>query len=149
MSIEKYKSDPIQSIGYALKQAQHAMRTRMDAQLREYGLSVPKYSVMAALEKAEGMSNADLARRAFVTPQSMQGILSLMEKDGLIKRQPHKTNKRIQTTYLTDKARQLLGEAHQIAMESEQAAIDAISPDDPIKFRNQLLKIVESLRNGI
>lgn len=149
MSIEEYMSDPMNSIGYALKQAQHAMRIRMDAQLREYGLSASKYAVLAALENVEGLSNADLARLAFVTPQTMQGILSLMEKDQIIKRVPHETNKRIQATYLTNKARRILVEAHKIAMESEQAAIDAISPDDPEKFKKQLLKCVESLRKEI
>lgn len=146
MSIEKYKTDPTNSIGYALKQAQHAMRIRMDEQLRKYGLSAPKYAVLAAVEQTEGVSNADLARHAFVTPQSMQGILSLMEKEQLIIRQPHKTNKRIQTTYLTDKARTVLIEAHKIAMESEQLAIDALSPDNPEKFKKQLLRCVDFLR---
>ena len=78
-------SEPEQ-LGYLLKTAQHALRREMDDALRPLGLSVSTYAVLTELHRQPGLTNADLARRAFITPQSMQGLLVALEKAGLIAR---------------------------------------------------------------
>ena len=60
--------DPYATIGFALKQAQQALRTRLDSGLREIGLTTPQYAVLAFLEVEAGASNAALARRAAMEP---------------------------------------------------------------------------------
>ena len=56
--------DPYTTIGFALKQAQQALRTRLDSGLRAIGLTTPEYAVLAFLEAEPGASNAALACRA-------------------------------------------------------------------------------------
>src|SRR5271154_552758 len=73
-------------LGYELKRAQQALRNRMDAVLRPLGLTTAQYAVLCALEREDGASNANLAKAAFVTAQTMHGILTNMERGGLIKR---------------------------------------------------------------
>src|ERR1700688_4162060 len=104
MSSRKVKSsmsDPYATIGFALKQAQQALRTHLDAGLREIGLTTPQYAVLGFLSVEAGASNAELARRAFVTPQTMQAILVALERSGFIARTPHPDHGRVQTTDLT------------------------------------------------
>ena len=60
-------------LGYVLKIAQHALRLMMDKQLESVGLTTPQYNVLAAVQSEPGISNATLARAAFVTAQSMVG----------------------------------------------------------------------------
>src|SRR3984957_5225726 len=91
-------SDPYATIGFALKQAQQALRIRLDSELREIGLTTPQYAVLAFLDVEPGASNAALARRAFVTPQTMQAIVVALERGGFIARTPHSEHGRIQTT---------------------------------------------------
>src|ERR1700685_2008204 len=93
--------DPYAMIGFALKLAQQALRTRLDSGLREIGLTTPQYAVLNFLKDEAGASNATLARRAFVTPQTMQAILVALERSGLIARTPHPEHGRVQTTELT------------------------------------------------
>jgi DNA-binding MarR family transcriptional regulator len=59
-------------LGYALKRAQHALRVSMDEVLRPLGLTTPQYAVLCAIEADPGISNASLARAAFVTAQTMR-----------------------------------------------------------------------------
>ena len=47
----------------------------MTTALRPHGASLPEYAVLTALAEEPGLSNADLARRAFVTPQTMKQVL--------------------------------------------------------------------------
>src|SRR5580658_654405 len=69
------------SLSYALKQAQHTLRVRrLDAELRNVGLTAPQYSVVASLAVETGTFNALLARRAFITPQTMQEIITKHER---------------------------------------------------------------------
>lgn len=120
---------PHKTLGYALKRAQQAMRQHMDRQLKEIGLNAPQYSVLASLEDEPGASNARLARRAFVTPQTMQAMLVKLEQSGLIERHPDTENGRIQRTELTAKGVSTLAQAHLAARESERLARDASTPD--------------------
>jgi len=60
-------------LGYQLKRTQHALRLRMDEALHALGLTAPQYAVLSILEEAPRLSNADLARRSFVTtPASLK-----------------------------------------------------------------------------
>jgi DNA-binding MarR family transcriptional regulator len=43
----------------------------MAAALHEHNATVGQYALLTALDEEPGLSNADLARRAFVTPQTM------------------------------------------------------------------------------
>ena len=120
---------PHETLGYALKRAQQAMRLHMDRQLKEIGLNAPQYAVLASLEDERAQSNARLARRAFVTPQTMQAMLVKLEQSGLIERRPDTEHGRIQRTELTEKGWSLLAQAHLAAQKSERLAREASTPD--------------------
>ena len=73
-----------QSVGYALKRAQHALHGAMDGELREYGLSVSQYACLEILASRPRISNADLARDAFVSRQAMHQLLTGLRAAGLV-----------------------------------------------------------------
>lgn len=133
--------DAHQSLGYALKRAQHALRLHMDRQLKESGLTAPQYNVLCGLEAEPGASNARLARRAFVTPQTMQSMLVKLERAGLIERSPDAEHGRIQRTQLTEFGQETLLKAHRSVRETEKIARDAASPD----AAEMLLRIADAL----
>ena len=139
-------SDPYATIGFALKQAQQALRTRLDAGLRDIGLTTPQYAVLAFLEVEEGASNAELARRAFVTPQTMQAILVALERAGFIARIPHPQHGRIQATELTASGRSALEAASGIVADAEARAREAAAPLDPQVVTEMLLRLANALR---
>jgi DNA-binding MarR family transcriptional regulator len=138
--------DTYRSLGYALKRAQQALRGHLDTGLRNIGLTTPQYSVLAGLERSEGLSNAELARRAFVTPQTMQAIIVTLERDGLVKRMAHPAHGRVLTTELTREGRSALRAAHEIVATAETRARDAAAPDDPELIYAALLRIAEAMR---
>jgi DNA-binding MarR family transcriptional regulator len=138
--------DPYATIGFALKQAQQALRTRLDSELREIGLTTPQYAVLAFLEVEAGASNAALARRAFVTPQTMQAILVALERAGLIARTPHPEHGRVQMTGLTARGRGALAAASGIVADAEERLRNASAPFDPQAVAAMLLRLAEALR---
>jgi primosomal replication protein N len=71
------------------QRAQHALKMSMDELLEPIGIPVPQYNVLSAVQLQPGISNAALARGAFVAAQSMQGIVANLERIGLLRRKPH------------------------------------------------------------
>lgn len=138
--------DTYATIGFALKLAQQALRIRLDAGLREIRLTTPQYAVLTFLEVEPGASNAALARRAFVTPQTMQAILVTLERVGFIVRTPHPQHGRAQTTELTAAGRDALEAASGIIADAEARLSNASAPLDPQTIAALLLKMAEALR---
>ncbi|GCE50314.1 DNA-binding MarR family transcriptional regulator [Thermosporothrix hazakensis] len=99
-------------VGYQLKRAEHALRMQMDAALREIGLTTPQYAALSVLKEQPGLSGAGLARRCFVTPQTMNAIIVNLEEAGLLVRRSHPEHGRVLQAYITPKAEELVQEAH-------------------------------------
>ena len=87
--------------GYLIKRAQAAIHVCLEEIVSAHGLGIPQYVVLSFLAETQGLANADLARRAFVTPQSMNEVLKQLESTGLVERRPNPTNARILNAYLT------------------------------------------------
>lgn len=138
--------NPFATIGFALKMAQQALRTHMDAALQRIGLTTPQYAVLNFLTIEPGASNAALARRSFVTPQTMQGIVVALERSGFIVRAPHPDHGRVQTTELTDRGREALAAASGIVASAEARLREASAPLEPPTVAAMLLRLAEALR---
>ncbi|MEI7642984.1 MAG: MarR family winged helix-turn-helix transcriptional regulator [Chloroflexales bacterium] len=99
-------------VGYLLKRAQHALRLATDAALRPLALTTPQYAALSAVETEPGASSAALARRAFVTPQTMNEVVRSLVGSGLLTRQAHPAHGRVIQLYLTPHGTALLTQAH-------------------------------------
>lgn len=121
------------SMGYALKQAQAALRAAMGARLRPLGLTVSQYSCLEVLGQRPGLTGSELARAVFVTRQSMQALLVGLEGRGLLSRAATAPQGRALPTELTDSGRRVLSQASQIVAEIEQRMTDAL--DAPARQR--------------
>ena len=71
----------------ALEKIQYFLRLNQETAVREIGLTVPQCAALAALAQQSGLTAAALARRCFVTPQTMTGIVANLVTAGLIVRE--------------------------------------------------------------
>jgi DNA-binding MarR family transcriptional regulator len=131
--------------GYALKRAQHALRTSMDTALRPLGLTSPQYAVLSAIELDPGISSAALARAAFVTAQTMQGIVANLERAGLLKRGIHPSHGRVLRGELTKKGAKALQEAHACVRKIEAITFGWLPPAEIESLTGRLIACAEAL----
>jgi DNA-binding MarR family transcriptional regulator len=132
-------------LGYMLKRAQHALRMSMDELLEPIGLTVPQYNVLSAVQLQPGISNAALARGAFVTAQSMQGIVANLERLGLLRRKPHPTHGRIRQSELTEKGDVVLAKAHKVLIGVEEAMTSGFKKEEIEALRSLLHRCAENM----
>jgi len=139
--------DVSQVVGYVLKQAATALRAAMDTVLRPLELSVPQYACLELLDGQPGLSNADLARGAFVTRQSMNGVLRGLEERGLVTRPSTAPHGRALPSQLTAAGHQKLKIARGVVREVEQRMLAHLSGHEQRRLRRDLAKCVESLES--
>jgi DNA-binding MarR family transcriptional regulator len=94
---------PEQVIPHLLKNLHHSLRQAVDVAFREsqMEMSFAHFVTLFTLESEPGVAGAEIARRAFVTAQTMNTLLRRLEADGHIERQPHPTNVRADSWYIT------------------------------------------------
>ena len=120
--------------GYLIKLAQAALHAEMARALHEYGVALAQFAVLTALAEEPGLSNADLARRTFVTPQSMNEKLRELEQHAWVKRSPHPTHRRILQFELTDEGRAILQACDATVSVIEERMLAEFDPDQRREF---------------
>ncbi|MGP3998743.1 MarR family winged helix-turn-helix transcriptional regulator [Streptomyces sp. 8N706] len=113
-------------LGYRLKRTAATLRSALDRALREYGLTVPQYACLELLDQRPGLSNAELARGAFVTRQSMNVVLRGLQDAGLITRPATTDRGRALPAHLTEEGHRRLAAARSAVYAIDQRMTDAV-----------------------
>jgi DNA-binding MarR family transcriptional regulator len=138
--------DPDNRIGYLLKRTQHALRLRMDEALRKINITTPQYAVLFALEHASlSLSGAELARRCFVTPQTMNSILRNLESAGLVARTGRSSHGRIIDISLTSRGRATVLRCHRIVQAIEEQMLSQLDTRARARLAESLLQCIRGL----
>jgi DNA-binding MarR family transcriptional regulator len=135
-------------VTYLVKRLESAVRRDLDDSLREHGLTTPQYAALSILGLLPGMSSAQLARRAFVTAQSMQVMVAGFERSGYVERRPQPDNQRILCNYLTDAGHDALTRCEQAADTVEKKMLDGLDGATVVALRKALERCVRNLADG-
>lgn len=133
---------------YLVGRMDRAVRRAIDDVLKEHGLSVNQYTTLSVLDRRSGLSNAQLAGRALVSPQSMNEVLLRLEKLGLVRRNAHPEHGRIRQTELTPAGRKVLAACDKQVRVVEARMVDDLSSGEREKFREALVTGIRALTNG-
>ncbi|HEY3143172.1 MAG TPA: MarR family transcriptional regulator [Acidimicrobiales bacterium] len=134
---------------YLVGRIDRVVRQAIGKVVGERGLSVNQYTTLSVLDRRSGLSNAQLARRALVSPQSMNEVLLTLEQRGLVQRRAHPEHGRILQTRLTDKGRSLLVDCDAEVQQVEARMVRGLSDEDRTVLRLALLRGIRSLHGGL
>lgn len=88
-------------LGYLVYRTERLLRARLDDATRAHGVTTTEYVTLSVLRRHDGLSSAQLARWASVTPQAMNLVVSALERRGLVRRQADPRNRRVLRTSVT------------------------------------------------
>lgn len=88
-------------LSYVVGRLDRALRRELDRRLEPFGLSWPQYTALSVLRHTSGLSNAQLARRSYVAPQSMHQVIDALERSGYVERAPSAAHRKVLETRLT------------------------------------------------
>jgi DNA-binding MarR family transcriptional regulator len=135
-------------VGYELKRVQHDLRLGMEGTLKEFDVTTPQYAALSVLGEEPGLSNAALARRSFVTPQTMNQILVRLEDAGLVERRAHPEHGRVLQAYLTEEGERLRRECAERVDAIEEQMVSELSEDERSNLLGMLRRCSAALRQG-
>lgn len=132
---------------YFLNQANHAVRSRLEAALGELQMTGIQYTVLSVIGSREGLSSAELSRRFFVTPQTMNELIAGLQRRNLIIRKEDPANRRILRMRLTASGRKLLSACDTVADKVETEVFSFMSADDYTRLRELVRSLARELRS--
>jgi DNA-binding MarR family transcriptional regulator len=134
---------------YLIGRADRVVRRAIGEVLEAHGLSVNEYTTLSVLHRRGGLSNAQLARRALVSPQSMHHVLLRLEEQGLVCRSAHPHHGRIRQAQLTRKGIRVLTSCDDQVREVEARMVDGLSRTERATLRDGLIRGVRALHGGL
>jgi DNA-binding MarR family transcriptional regulator len=133
--------------GYLLRQAAAAARLTLERALAELGATPPQFLVLTMLKAYPGLSGADLARVAVLTPQTVGVIIRNLERDGAIRKTPHPVHGRVLQWSLTRRGLTLLAKSRRHAMALERRLAAGLSAKEARAVRRWLSNIALILQS--
>ncbi len=127
--------------GYLVKRAQSVIHLALEEIVSKQGLGIPHYVVLTLLAELPGLPNAELARKAFVTPQSMNEVLKQLEASGLVERQKSQSNARILNAHLTPAGKKQWRSVDDAVQELEERLLRGLTQDE-VRVLNQSLQTI-------
>ena len=132
--------------GYLLRQAAGASRLTLERALSELGVTPPQFLVLTMLKAYPGLSGADLARVALLTPQTVGVIIRNLERDGAIRMTPHPVHGRVLQWTPTRRGLALLEKCRKHALALERRLAAGLSVREQATVRRWLAKIAVDLQ---
>jgi len=119
------------------------MRKQVDAAMSAQGLSLARGKLLTAIAHEGTCRPGELAHVLQQSPRTITDAIDAMDRDGLLVRKPHPTDRRSQLLELTDAGKQALEQVKR----PKQAAIDRLFEGlDPLA-RQQLLISLRSIES--
>jgi DNA-binding MarR family transcriptional regulator len=135
-------------LGYLLRQASVAVRTRMERDLSEENVTPPQFAVLTMVRAYPGLSNADLARLSLLTPQTVSVIVSNLKRSGWLASRPHAVHGRIQQLELTKTGRDLLARCRPHVQRIEKRLAAGLSASEERVIRRWLVRVAMDAPQG-
>jgi DNA-binding MarR family transcriptional regulator len=132
-------------LGYLLRQAQAAARLTLERALSELNVTPPQFAVLTMLKAYPGLSGADLARVALLTPQTVGQIIRNLERAGAIRKTAHPVHGRVLQWSLTRRGTTLLARCRRHVMALERRLAAGLSPRTEVTVRRWLAAVAAEM----
>jgi DNA-binding MarR family transcriptional regulator len=133
-------------LAYLLRQAQGATRLTLERALADLGVTPPQFAVLTMLRAYPGLSGADLARVALLSPQTVGVIIRNLERDGAIRKTPHPVHGRVLQWTLTRRGGTLLDKCRRPVNALERRLTDRLTAKAQATVRRWLSQIAADLQ---
>jgi DNA-binding MarR family transcriptional regulator len=136
-------------ISYAIARLQQLVLAAVSERVAPHGLTALQFTTLSVLGRyGAPLSSSQLARRSFMTPQSMHEVIRKLERDGLIERTPHPSHRRKLPASLTGKGRRVVGACERAVAGFEARMLRGLSDADRDTFLRMITAAVRSLGGG-
>jgi DNA-binding MarR family transcriptional regulator len=136
-------------LSYVIGRLDRVLRRRLAGAVEPSGLTLPAYTALSVLRGQDGLSNARLARRALVTPQSMSEVLALLVERGYVRRNAEPGHGRVIRMELTEAGSRALELCDRAVDEVEREMLGDLDPVEATSLRDVLIRCGRTLEGDL
>ena len=118
-----------------------AFFTYDEAHIRQLGLTVPQFDVIATLGNTSGMMMGQLAEKTLTTKGTLTGIVDRLEKKGLVRREVPPDNRRCFKIVLTPEGEQMFEAVFPDHIAYLKERFDHLSAEELEEIRQNLKRL--------
>jgi DNA-binding MarR family transcriptional regulator len=132
-------------LAYLVGRLDHVLNQRLRDSLAPIGLTVPQYTALSVFRAHGSLSNAQLATRTMISPQSANEMVKQMEGKGWIERRPDPGHGRIIQISLTASGEEILRDGDVRVLEVENIMFADLGAEERAQLQVQLRAAVRAL----
>jgi MarR family transcriptional regulator, transcriptional regulator for hemolysin len=133
------------SFGFLVHDVARLYGRRFDRNGRRLELTRAQCRTLGYLARNEGINQAGLADLLEIRPMTLVRQIDRMQEAGWIERRPDPADRRARRLFLTDKARPILGRVWDVASDTQDQVLAALSPDEA----EQLIDLLRRVHGAI
>ena len=133
------------SIGYLVWEVARLMKRRFEDEAKVHGFTLAQWRALAVIFNGEGISQVALATALDVDQMTVSGIVSRLEKRGLISRFPDPNDSRVKLARLTPEGETLVAEAKNVGRAVYERSIVGLSQAEQQQITAGLRHIRDNL----
>lgn len=127
---------------YLLARASNDVSAQFHACLRDYGLQVPEWRVLATLSDGDGRKLGDLAAITLQHQPTMTKIVDRMERSGLVTRRQGAEDRREVRVHITPEGRKRVDAALRGAKAHEAEVLSGYGDDERERLKDMLRTLI-------
>lgn len=131
-------------LGLMLRKSANAYRNKMEKALMEEEMTASQFTVLSMISAFPNCSNAQVARLAYLTPQTVNLIVNKLLKMNNITKNKHPENKLIQILEITEDGTGVLNRCNEVVQKLEKQIESNLNFDEQAIVRKWLSGIIES-----
>ena len=135
-----------ESAGYLANHMARLFEKGLYRRIEPLGLAPAQFMTLLVLWEQDGITQQNLRLHLDVEQATMANTLKRMERDGLITRRPHKSDKRARLIYLTEKAHELRGGALSAAKAQNEIALGGLSGQERAQLMTLMQRVILQMK---
>ena len=140
---------PEPGISYAIARLEQLVLGSVSEIAARHDLTALQFTTLSVLNRhGAPLSSSQLARRSFMTAQSMHEVIHRLEQAGLIKRDQHPNHRRKRPASLTPKGQRVLASCEAAVAEFETRMLRGFRRSDRTRFLAMIKTAVRNLGGG-
>ena len=134
------------SIPFYVTKASNILKLRIQRAFKENGFNITsdQWGVLNILWKKDGQPQKEIAKKVFKDNSNLTRILDLLEKENLIERRRHESDRRSYRIFLTLKGKNIKNKLIPIVYKSHEISLKDLSE----RKRNELIDMLNLICNN-
>ncbi|MBL7817799.1 MAG: MarR family transcriptional regulator [Saprospiraceae bacterium] len=134
---------------YLIKRIETEVTAQMNRALMDFDITLAQFIVLNFVnDHTHDLSSAQLSRRFNMTPQSMNEVVTTLQRKGLIEKKSNSDNKRVLLIGLTPKGVEVLTKCNEAIDTVESELFRPFSEKELTQYRNLIGKLLAHVRTN-